>query len=153
MADEPATPNGYDPALLTRFFEERIPFNAWLGIRIEALGRGSCVLRLPARPELVGNPGLPAVHGGVLSTLCDTAGGLAVFTALSAGHSVSTVDLRVDYLRPGKVDAWIFASAEVVRLGNRVAVANCEIWQDDPTNTIAQGRGVYNIHRGGISLR
>lgn len=150
MADDTEELAGYDPAVLIRFFEQGIPFNAHLGLRVESLSRARCLLRLPPRPELVGNPALPAVHGGVLSALADTAGGMAVFTALPAGYSVSTVDLRVDYLRPGKVDALLYASATLVRLGNRVAVANCDIWQGDPENVIAQARGVYNVHRTGI---
>lgn len=142
-----AKDNLYDPEFLRRFFEETIPFNAWLGMRLDLLESGRCVLRIPPRPELTGNPSLPALHGGVLSALADTAGGLVVFSALSPGHSVSTVDLRVDYLRPGRVGEDLVAEATLVRLGNRVAVANCDLWQGDSTQVVAQARGVYNIHR------
>jgi uncharacterized protein (TIGR00369 family) len=58
------------------------------------------VLVLPVRPEFVGDPRRPALHGGVLSALIDTAGGVAAWSALGTGGSVSTVDLRVDYLQP-----------------------------------------------------
>lgn len=153
MSEPGQDPPGYAEDVLRRFFEELVPFNAWLGIRVESVERGRCVICLAPRPELVGNPAVPALHGGVLSAVADAAGGLAVFSALAVGHSVSTVDLRVDYLRPGKVDQLLMASGAVVRLGNRVAVANCDLWQGDPTQPIAQARGVYNVYRAGIGAR
>ncbi len=139
--------------LLTRWFETGIPFNRFLGVKVEALERGSCVLRLPWRDELVGDAARPAVHGGVLSTLVDTAGGGACFSMLDRdSDSLSTVDLRVDYLRPaGAEDLW--CRAEVVRMGNRVGVARMLVYSGnmpDPQRAdrpIASGQAVYNIVR------
>ncbi|MCB9762380.1 MAG: hotdog fold thioesterase [Alphaproteobacteria bacterium] len=134
---------------LRRFFEQDIPFNAWLGVKVDALSEGTCVLRVPGRRELTGDPSRPALHGGVLSTVADAAGGLAVFSRLDLSHACSTVDLRVDYLRPGHPDRDLLCGAEVVRLGNRVAVTTADLWQDDPAQPIAQARAVYNIIRRG----
>src|SRR5258708_24604735 len=57
--------------------EEHVPFNRHLGIKGEMVEPGRAVLVLPVRPEFVGDPRRPALHGGVLSTLIDTAGGVA----------------------------------------------------------------------------
>lgn len=150
-----------DPGLewLVRFMEERIPFNRMLGMRVERLGAGTCILRLPWRDELIGDPMRPAVHGGVLSALADTAGGLACFSLLTAREDrVSTVDLRVDYLRPGPpLD--LLCHAKTIRMGNRVAVARMSMisgpdlpppdapldaYERDP---IATAQAVYNVVR------
>ena len=132
-------------AELIRFFEEQIPFNRWLGMKVESLGARSCVLALPFREELVGDIFRPALHGGLLSTLADTAGGLAVFAAVGSVQArVSTVDLRVDYYEPAAL-APIRAEAEVARLGNRVGVARVRLLQGD--RLVAEGKGVYNIQQ------
>ncbi len=140
-------------ALLKGWFEDGIPFNRFLGIRLEVMQRGRCVLRLPWRDELLGDVSRPAVHGGVLSTLLDTTGGGACFSMLDREEDrVSTVDLRVDYLRPGAAaDLW--CEAEVVRMGNRVGVVRMSLHTGalpEPGETgrpVATGQGVYNVVR------
>ena len=114
-----------------RVMEEHIPFNRLLGLRGESVGVGRCVLTLAVREDFIGDPRRPALHGGVVSSLIDTAGGLAAWSALSPGESVSTVDLR--------------ATAALVRKGNRVCHVRIEVTQGDVL--VADGRGVYNIHR------
>src|SRR5262249_44520018 len=100
--------------------EDHVPFNRLLGLKGESAGDGRSVLTLPVRAEFVGAPRRPALHGGVVSSLVDTAGGMAAWSALSPGESVSTVDLRVDYLEPAGLGEPLRAQAELVRKGNRV---------------------------------
>lgn len=131
---------------LRQFFEDGIPFNRVLGFKVDALDHGSCITRVPFKPELIGDVTRPAVHGGVLSTMADAAGGLAVMANLDVLAGVSTIDLRVDYLRPaGKAD--LLCLAETVRVGNRVGVTKMRIYQEEGDVTIAECRGVYNIRR------
>ena len=136
--------------VLTAWFERGIPFNVFVGLRVDALARGRAVLRIPWRHELIGDLLRPAVHGGVISMLADTAGGAAIFTMLDRDNDrVSTVDLRVDYLQPGApVD--LVCRADVVRMGNRVGVMRAEVFSGDPgedARPIATAQGVYNIVR------
>lgn len=139
--------------LLRQWFEDGIPFNRFLGIRLHAVARGRCVLHLPWRDELVGDASRPAVHGGVISTMLDTAGGGACFAMLDRPRDrVSTVDLRVDYLRPGgAADLW--CEAELVRMGNRVAVSRMALYSGglpevgETGAEVATGQAVYNIVR------
>lgn len=133
------------PEELLRVMEEHVPFNRYLGLRGESAGGGACVLTLAVREEFIGDPRRPALHGGVISSLIDTAGGLAAWTALSPGESLSTVDLRVDYLEPAGLGADLRAAAELVRKGNRVCHVRIAVTQGEVL--VAEGRGVYNIHR------
>ena len=102
-------------------------------------------MMIPGRPELTGDPFRPALHGGVLSSLADTVGGLAVFTLVGRTRVASTVDLRVDYLRPGRVDADLYARAKVIRVGNRVAATHTVVFHDDIDEPIATANAVYNM--------
>ena len=131
--------------VLKDFMEYRIPFNVFLGMRVNHLGDGLAEMMIPSRPELTGDPLRPALHGGVISALADTVGGLAVFTQLNKGQLVSTLDLRVDYLRPGAVDQDVIARATVVRAGNRVAATHTVVFQDHFDTPIATANGVYNV--------
>ena len=125
--------------------EQDIPFNRHLGIQGESVTRGRACLMLPVREEFVGDPRRPALHGGVLSALIDTAGGLAAWSVLGEDESVSTVDLRVDYLEPAGLGAPLRAEAELVRKGNRVCHVRIALTQAGVL--VAEGRGVYNIHK------
>ena len=134
-------------ALYTKFkkiCEEAIPFNHFLGIKLAKVSNGKIRLRLPFRKEFIGDPLRPAIHGGVLSTLMDTAGGAAAWTLLNHGDRLSTVDLLVDYLLPATTAA-LQADAEVIRIGNRVAVVQISVRQK--RKLIANGRAVYNVVR------
>lgn len=138
-----------DLALLRQFFDEAIPFNHYVGLKLDAVERGRVVARLPFRPELVGDPTRPALHGGVISMVADTVGGSAVWSLTRPGDKVATIDLRVDYLRPGRL-VELIASAEVLRVGNRVGVSSIRVFHaDDPDRPIAVAMGVYTIRRAG----
>ena len=126
----------------------RIPFNAFLGIQVDDLDSGFARLSIPFRDEYIGDAARPALHGGVISTLIDTAGGAAVWTTVNRLDRVSTIDLRVDYLRPGRAETLI-AEARVVRTGNRVGVVTVRAFHASaPSETVADGKAVYNIKRG-----
>ena len=133
--------------LVKRLFEALIPFNRHLGMTLEEILPGRVRIRIPFQEHFIGNPELPALHGGVISALLDTAGGAAVWSQVSLYDRVSTVDLRVDYLRPGRPED-ILGVGEVVRIGNRVGVATLRAYhpgaEDKP---IAAGMGVYNVKR------
>jgi uncharacterized protein (TIGR00369 family) len=139
-----------DHAVLIHFFEELIPFNKHLGMKVVELTERRVVVRVPYTDTLIGDPFRPAIHGGVISALADTAGGLAVFLRIGFETArCATVDLRVDYYLPARQQE-IIAEAEVVRIGNRVGVARILVKQTDETGTlvdVAEGKGVYNIFR------
>ncbi len=124
--------------------EELIPFNRFLGIKLGKVQTGRVRLLLPFRKEFIGDTGRPAIHGGVLSTLMDAAGGAAAWTRLNHGDRLSTVDLLVDYLLPASAGD-LRADAEVIRIGNRVAVVQISVRQK--RKLIANGRAVYNVVR------
>ncbi|HVY46545.1 MAG TPA: thioesterase family protein, partial [Minicystis sp.] len=131
-------------SVLKQVAEEFIPFNKLLGIKATRFEKGHVRLEIPFREELIGDPMKPALHGGVISSLADTAGGMAVWSNLEHELArVSTIDLRVDYIRPGRLDL-LAADASVVRVGGRVGVADVRLFHPShEAETIATGQGVY----------
>ena len=136
-----------------RTFEKMIPFNRVLGLKIDSLDPKMPRLRFDMRPELVGNPVRQILHGGVISATLDVVGGLAIALASLAKKAeetparqfpnIGTIDLRIDYLRPGRGKFFI-ASGRVVRLGGRVAVAHMEL-VNDTGDQIATGSAAYIV--------
>lgn len=120
------------------------PFHRFLGVAFVEYETGRVVIECPFREELLVNKEKEIVHGGVLSTFLDIAGHYAVLS--SAGARVPTIDLRTDYLRPGRHGPFTI-EAEIDRLGRNVAVADAEVRQEQrgEVKSIAIGRGTYGI--------
>jgi uncharacterized protein (TIGR00369 family) len=135
-----------DAAVLRQVMEELIPFNKVLGVRVVEIDHGQVRFEVPFREELIGDPMRRSMHGGVISALADTAGGCAVWSALEEPRlRVSTIDMRIDYLRPGRTETLV-VEASLVRLGRRVGVADMRLFHPSaPTEAIATGKGVYNV--------
>jgi uncharacterized protein (TIGR00369 family) len=136
-----------DAKQLEKFLNHGVPFNRYLGIVVGDIEEGVVRLDLPYREEFIGDPRRPALHGGLLSTLIDACGGAAVWSATEQEDRISTVDLRVDFLRPVPPED-IFCVARCVRKGNMVGVAEMNTFAvSAPERILATGRGVYNIVR------
>ncbi|WP_027722063.1 PaaI family thioesterase [Maridesulfovibrio zosterae] len=130
--------------------EEKIPFDHFLGIKVECAGKNYARLRLPYRPEFIGDARRPALHGGVISMLVDTCGGTAVWASGDVNDRVATIDLRIDYLRPAPPED-IVAEARVKLLGNRVGNTSIIVFAaSDPDVIIAEGRAVYNVRKDSV---
>lgn len=128
-------------------FMDQVPFNQVLGIRIEGLDAGFCRMSVPFREDLIGDPFRRALHGGVISAVVDTCGGAAVWTQCERDDRLSTVDLRVDYLRKGEPEA-LYVEARVLRVGNRVGVTEMVAYHAGRRHEpVASGKAVYNIRR------
>jgi len=135
-------------------FEERIPFNRFLGLRLEVVKPPEARLSFDMRPEFVGNPLRGSLHGGVISAALDTVGGLVAFASLldraESGQenverlaNVGTIDLRVDYLRSGVGRSFV-VTGQALRAGNKVAVVRMELHNEEGV-LIAVGTGTYLI--------
>jgi uncharacterized protein (TIGR00369 family) len=145
-------------AAIQRVFEQFIPFNRVLGLSVCSLDPKAPQLRFDMRPELVGNPVRQILHGGVISATLDVVGGLAIALALAANKTeeiktedpsappmpnIGTIDLRIDYLRPGR-GKYFVATGRVVRLGGRVAVVHSDL-VNDAGEQIATGSAAYMV--------
>ena len=100
---------------------DHIPHSGRLGIRVIDVGPCVARLRLPFRPELVGDPVRGVVFGGVITTVMDEACGLAVFCSLPIMQAIATLDLRIDYLRAAEAGADLIAEAHCYKLTPHIA--------------------------------
>ena len=128
---------------LRDIFEEKIVFNQMLGLKIVSVRPEIVEARIDMKPELIGHYAHKRLHGGVISAALDAMGALAVMAAIGARHmdetpeqrlhrfgKLGTIDLRVDYLRPG-IGKHFTLRAQVLRLGSRVASTRMEFFGAD----------------------
>lgn len=143
-------------ASLKTLFEERIPFNHVLGLRIDTLAASGVTGHLAMRPDLIGSFTHQRLHGGVISATLDAMAGIAVMAAIGARHmdeaplermrrfgKLGTIDLRIDYLRPAVGERFTL-SGEVLRLGSRVATTRMTFC-DAAGKLLATGSAAYIV--------
>ncbi len=142
--------------VLREIFEESVPFHKSLGIKVINLEMGEPKLSVDMQDKFVGNFVRGNLHGGVISCLLDVIGGIVAFVDVVNRRDITTsdakieqfskmgtIDIRVDYLRPGFGSKFI-ASGFVLRTGNKVAVTRMELHNDDNL-LIAVGTGAYVV--------
>jgi uncharacterized protein (TIGR00369 family) len=141
---------------LRRLYQERLPFNRLLGLSVTSLNSDGGAMSFSMREDLIGNVFHRTLHGGVISSVLDAVGGLTASASLmvrAAGLSeenveamfaqVGTIDLRVDYLRPGRGQRFT-ARGRVMRSGRKVAVVRMEMHNEDAM-LVAVGTGTYMV--------
>ena len=155
----PVPPPVFEPefiAGLREVFEQLIPFNRLLGLQLTEVEADHVTGRVDMRPELIGHYSYHRLHGGVISATLDAMGGLAVMAAIGARHmdeeplqrlhrfaKLGTIDLRIDYLRPG-IGTHFELRAEVLRLGSRVATTRMEFLGADG-KLLSSGAAAYIV--------
>ena len=143
-------------AALVDLFQRRITFNQTLGLQVVSVLAPEPRVRFEMRPGFVGHYQYGRLHGGVISATLDVVGSLALMVALGEKHAdentdqvlhrfarMGTIDLRVDYLRPGLGESFE-ASAEVTRLGARIGSTQMRL-VNDQGNLIATAAAAYTV--------
>ncbi|HVU21932.1 MAG TPA: PaaI family thioesterase [Rhizomicrobium sp.] len=118
-----------------------VPYCAWLGLtaRVED---GAIILDMPFDMKLIGNPILPALHGGVIGSLLETAAIVQTIWETGAATFPKPVDITIDYMRSGKA-VESHARAYLARQGRRVVNARADMWQEDAAKPVASFRGHF----------
>jgi uncharacterized protein (TIGR00369 family) len=111
------------------------------GFRLEHAEQGSATLRMKVQPRHMQIHGV--VHGGVLASLADTAGGLAIYLALPRGSRAATVEMKMNFLEPVQ-SGTVFAEARILRQGKYLAVVECDL-RDDRNRMVAKSLMTFSL--------
>ena len=123
-----------EPSLLL----EAVPYAQFLGIEVSVGPDGHLKTRMPFSEHLVGNPGVPALHGGTLSSLLQTVAVMTTLWELAPANHPHTITLTTDYLRPALLGD-TFARGDFLRVGRRVVAVELRAWQQ-ADRLVASGR-------------
>lgn len=123
---------------------DAVPYSRFLGLTAAREASGELVTTMKFADHLIGNPALPALHGGTLGALLESA---AIFELLCRAEDIvlpKTITITVDYLRSGgPVDT--HARGIVTRHGRRVANVRVEAWQTDRAQPIATAHAIFLV--------
>ena len=117
-----------------------------LGMSLVSVEHAEAVLKIAFKPELVGDPDTGVVAGGVVTTLLDQTCGQAIWAALPEYLSIATLDLRIDYMRPAKPGADIYAHAHCYRLTRSVAFVRAQAYDESPDDPIATAQAAFMLN-------
>ncbi len=141
---------------LADFWNTNMPFNQLLGLKVTRFDPDKSEVRFTWQDKLIGNPAKKILHGGVTASALDLAGGTVAVANIIAQlpdvspdtvqqslSKIGTIDLRTDFLRPGRGEEFI-VTAHIIRSGNKVAVARMEM-HNELGEHIAFGTGTYMV--------
>jgi uncharacterized protein (TIGR00369 family) len=121
--------NSHFMQLATHFVNE-IPHGIDLGLTVENAKHAEVVLRIPYQNLLLGDVDRGLIHGGVMTSIIDSASGLAAFCALPDMEAIATLDLRIDNMRPAVKGKDIYAWAKCYRMTSQIAFVRAVAYQE-----------------------
>jgi acyl-coenzyme A thioesterase PaaI-like protein len=120
-----------------------IPYAGLIGVECSRVG-DELLFRLPANKDNIGNPLLPAIHGGVIAGFIELSAALHLLIATGSPGVPKIIDFSLDYLRAGQFrDTW--ARCQVCRQGRRVANVAITAWQTTEGEPIATARAHFKL--------
>ena len=112
---------------LKKLLYKRIPFYSTLGIELREIGNGRAIFEHVVRENLTQNG---MIHGGVLASLIDSSCACAAFSLIFLNGYVTTIDLRVEYLKPVS-SGRITAKAKCIKSGKNVFFCKAKVWNEE----------------------
>lgn len=126
---------------------QSIPYAKFLGVRAELAGDEMTAV-LPFSQHLIGNPVLPAIHGGVIGAFMEITALAQLRISEGVGkpeaRQARVIDVTIEYLRSGK-PLTLYARADLRKVGRRVANVHVEAWQTERSNPVAALRGHFLV--------
>ncbi len=132
-------------------FLDTVPHAKAIGMEIVEIGKASGVLKIPYSEKLIGNPQTGVVHGGVISSLLDTALGLAVICALDELVPIATLDLRIDYMKAATPGQTIYARAECTQMTKTIAFVRGTAYHDTIDDPIAMSVAAFMLKSSSVT--
>ena len=128
---------------LMRWQKTKNPFWSLLGMDLIGVKKGWAKIRLPISEKLANGVGM--AHGGAIFSPADSAVGMALVGLLNKDETVSTLEMKINYLKPVQGGA-IVAEAKIIHRGTMTAIGDVEV-RDDEGNLVAKGMATYAIFK------
>lgn len=135
--------DAYKSFSLPARFMDVIPHMKDIGMQLTSLKPEQVHLTLPYREDWIGDSVHGLIHPGIVTTLVDSASGLAVMARVGQLTPIATLDLRMDYLWPAVKGLPLNCYASCYRLSTHIAFVRASVWQDDEQKTLATSQSVF----------
>jgi uncharacterized protein (TIGR00369 family) len=134
-------------------FYASIPHHKSIDLKVVSAAAEKAVMCIRYDTRFIGDPDTGAVHGGLVTTMMDATGGLAVLAAVPEGTPIATLDLRLDYLRPAESEQVLFGEAQCYKVTANVAFTRGIAFEDgNRDDPVANFIATYMIKPVGIGM-
>lgn len=135
----------FDINQIQNIIDHGIPHCSEIGIRVHDMDADGVVFSLPYQERFAGNPVNGVLHGGIITTLIDTAAGMCIYARLREYMPIATLDLRIDYLKPATPGEDVFTRATCYRVTRQIAFTRAIAYHGDPEDPIANSVGTFML--------
>ncbi len=156
MSDKETQSNFFDPKVMImmhKMFAESHPGFQEYRFEIIDVSEGKASMRLPYNERFVGDRSTGSIHGGIITLLMDTVGGLCAMSAIQKMAPLATLDLRMDYLRPTTKGLNILAEVECYHLTSSAAfVRGIAYEESEAKEAVAHMAAAFMLNTKGPDL-
>lgn len=135
----------FDIGQIQNIIDTGIPHCSEIGVKVQDMDAEGVTFSLPYDSRFAGNPMNGILHGGIITTLIDTAAGMCIYTRLQKYLPIATLDLRIDYLKPATPGEEVFAYATCYKLTKQIAFTRAIAYHTDPDDPIANSVGTFML--------
>ena len=128
-----------------RDFFKNVPHSRSLNMQLESLQEGRVVVSMPYDAKLVGDPETGVIHGGAVSALLDTCGGVAVISHPEVASGTATLTLTINYMRSARPGRAITATAHCYHVTRFVAFVRVTANDHDGDSPVATANGAFTV--------
>lgn len=135
----------FDITQIQNIIDTGIPQCADIGVKVHEMANSRVTMSLAYDAKLAGDPVSGVLHGGVITTLVDSASGMCIYAKLKKYIPIATLDLRIDYLKPATPGETLFAEAYCYRLTKRIGFVRSVAYHSDPEDPIANSVSTFML--------
>ncbi|GLQ06508.1 PaaI family thioesterase [Sneathiella chinensis] len=137
--------DSFDINQIQNIIDAGIPQCADIGVKVHEMDEGGVTFRLPYDEKLAGNPVTGVLHGGVITTLIDSASGMCIYVKLKKYIPIATLDLRIDYLKPATPGEMLYAHAYCYKLTEKIGFVRSVAYHTDRNDPIANSVSTFML--------
>ncbi|MEH6403492.1 MAG: PaaI family thioesterase [Sneathiella sp.] len=134
---------GFDISQIQGIIDVGIPQCGDIGVKVLELEDSGVTMSIPYNEKFSGNPVSGVLHGGIITTLIDSASGMCIYIKLKKYIPIATLDLRIDYLKPATPFEELRAYAECYRLTKQIAFVRAVAYHTDRNDPIANSVSTF----------
>ncbi|PHQ70602.1 MAG: thioesterase [Sneathiella sp.] len=135
----------FDITQIQNIIDTGIPHCAEIGMKVHEMDDDEVIFSLPYQDRFAGNPVNGILHGGIITTLIDTASGMCIYARLQKYLPIATLDLRIDYLKPAIPGEELFTRATCYKTTQQIAFTRAIAYHTDPNDPVANSVGTFML--------
>ncbi len=137
--------DSFDISQIQAIIDTGIPQCGDIGVKVHAMDEKGVTMMLPYDKRFAGDPVRGVLHGGVITTLIDSASGMCIYVKLKKYIPIATLDIRIDYLKPATPGEDLLAHAYCYKMTKQIAFVRSVAYHTDPDDPVANSVSTFML--------